>query len=121
MAMVLLSQQVLFIQWDGRAVTTTQMIAWAVLATANLAALLLNGGWFASREVRALANDELTRAHRSQAITGGFAAAMITAVLVFVVSPFEPITAQRAAHMIVSIGLAVALLSFGVLERRALG
>jgi hypothetical protein len=120
LAVVLLAQQSLFISWDGRAVTVVQTAAWLVMVLFLLFALLTSGAWFTPRAVRELANDEVTRANRALAIQRGFIAAMVTGMLVFVVSPIEPISAQRAAHIIVSIGLAVALLVFGLEERKAL-
>ena len=123
LAVLLLAQQSLFISWDGRAVTLVQTVAWivlAVIAEVVLFAIVTGGNWFASARVRALANDEVTRANRAKAIERGFVAAMLTAILVFAISPIEPITAQRAAHLIVSIGLAVTLLVFGLEERKGL-
>lgn len=120
LAVLLLAQQSLFISWDGRAVTLVQTVAWIVLALIVLFAIVTGGNWFASARVRALANDEVTRANRAKAIERGFVAAMLTAILVFAISPIEPITAQRAAHLIVSIGLAVTLLVFGLEERKGL-
>ena len=120
LAVLLLAQQSLFISGDGRAVTLVQTVAWIVLALIVLFAIVTGGNWFASARVRALANDEVTRANRAKAIERGFVAAMLTAILVFAISPIEPITAQRAAHLIVSIGLAVTLLVFGLEERKGL-
>lgn len=121
MAILLLTQQTLFIDWDGRAVSAVQMGGWTILALVMLAYLLTGGHWLAGKRVRELMNDEVTRANRAQALAAGFAGSIITAMLVFLVSPFEPIEAQRAAHMIVSIGLACALIRFALLERKALG
>ena len=120
MAVLLLAHQGLFISWDGRAVTVVQTVAWVVLALVLMFTVISGGAWFAPKRVRDLANDEVTRANRSKAIERGFVAALLTAMLVFVVSPIEPISAQRAAHMIVSIGLAVTLLVFGLEERKAI-
>jgi len=119
MAVLLLAQQSLFMSWDWRAVTLVQTVGWCVLALVLLLVLVTGGAWFATRSVRELANDELTQFNRSKAIERGFVAALLTAILVFAVSPIEPITAQRAAHLIVSIGIAVALLVFGLEERKA--
>ena len=41
---------------------------------------------------------------------------MITGFLVWAVSPFEPLHAQRAANIIVSMGLGCAFVSYGVAE-----
>jgi hypothetical protein len=121
LAVLLLTQQSLFWSWDGRAVTIVQTVAWIVMVVAMLWMLVTGGGLLLPRDVRTLANDEVTQANRAIAIRRGFLAAMLMAMLVFAVSPFEPITAQRAAHLIVSLGLAITLLSFGLLERKSLG
>ncbi|MGF1549229.1 MAG: hypothetical protein ACFBQW_01635 [Sphingomonadaceae bacterium] len=114
-------QQWLFFSRDWQEVTPLQLGAWLVLALLALFFLMSGGLWFASRKVRALANDEITERNRNSAIKGGFAVAVITALLVFALSPFEPISAQRAAHIICSLGLGVALLIFGIEEGRSLG
>lgn len=121
LAVLLLAQQSAFWGWDGRAVTIVQMGVWIVMVVAMVWILLTGGGFRVPRDVKALADDEVTQANRAIAIRRGFLAAILAGILVFVVSPFEPITAQRAAHLIVSIGLAVALLSFGILENKSLG
>lgn len=119
--LLLLSHQGLFFSWEWRAVSLVQTVTWAVLVLAMLFALMTGGNWFTPRKVRELMNDEVTRANRAKAIERGFIGAVLTAILVFVVSPIEPITGQRAAHLIVSIGLAIALAVFGLEERKAYG
>ena len=81
-----------------------------------LGLLLTGGGWFLPKRARTLANDEVTKANRQRGITVGFVAAMITGFLVWAVSPFEPLHAQRAANIIVSMGLGCAFVSYGVAE-----
>jgi stage V sporulation protein SpoVS len=120
LAVLLLAQQTMFFTWDGRAVTAVRTAGWTILALSCLLILLTGGNLLASREVRALANDDVSRANRAVAIERGFLAAMFTAILVFVVAPFEPLSAQHAAHLVVSIGIAVALLVFALKERQAL-
>lgn len=119
MAVLLLTQQGLFLSWDGRAVTIVQTIAWLVLALVLLLTLVTGGNWFMPRRVRELADDEVTRANRAKGVQAGFMASALVAMLVFVVAPFEPISAQRAAHLIVTIGLALGILVFGLAERKA--
>lgn len=113
-------QQWLFFGSDWDEVGPLQLGAWLLLAILALLFLMTGGLWFKSRQVRALANDETTERSRHNAIKGGFIAAIITALLVFAVSPFEPLSAQRAAHLICSLGLGVALLVFGLEESRIL-
>ena len=85
-----------------------------------LLALATGGGWIYSRSVRDLANDEVTRANRDTAIAFGFFAAMVACVALYVLTLFEPLGGRDAVHVIMSIGIAAALLRFGLLERRAL-
>ncbi|WP_294353036.1 hypothetical protein [uncultured Sphingomonas sp.] len=119
--LLLVAQNGLLSHWDWRAVTIVQNLAWLVMAVSALLILLTGGKWLMPPAIHALVDDEVSRENRRTAITRAFAAAITTAMLVFVVAPFEPIDAQRAAHMIVSIGLAVGLLAFGLEERKSLG
>lgn len=119
LAGLLLAQQTVFWKWNWEAVSVTQMAIWTV-SVAVLLWALVNGGFFLFRDVRALANDQVTQANRAAAIRRGFIAAMLTGIIVFVISPYQPITAQRAAHLIISVGLASTLMSFGLLERKSL-
>ena len=118
---VLSVQQWLFFgrAWD--ALSPAQLAIWAVLAFLVLVIVLTGGNWLLPRSLRAYVDDESSRHNRLHAILGGFSAAMLTALIVFVVSPFEPVEAQRAAHLIISIGLGGSLLSFGIAESRAIG
>ena len=109
----LLRRQVLT---DSSAVLTVARI---VLVTAALAALMTGGMYFQSREVRALMNDELSKANRSRALAGGFVITILTAVVVFVVSFFSEVSGTEALHAVVTVGLAGALLRFAMLERKA--
>jgi hypothetical protein len=45
---------------------------------------------------------------------------MGTAALVYGLSFYEPITAREAVRLVVTFGIALALLRFGTLERKAL-
>jgi 4-amino-4-deoxy-L-arabinose transferase-like glycosyltransferase len=95
------------------------LASWVVLVIAALAALMTGGMYFQSREVRKLMDDELSRANRARALAAGFAITIVTAVIVFAVSLFEPVSAPEAIHAVVTVGLAGALLRFAALERRA--
>lgn len=103
-----------------RAVDATRISAWLVWALALLLLLATGGGLFRSSKVRALLNDEGTRAHRLRAIAFGFWAAMLACVAVYVSSAFKPVTAREAVHLVLTLGVGGALLRFGMLERRAL-
>jgi hypothetical protein len=45
---------------------------------------------------------------------------MAGAILLYVVDLFEPMTGRDAIHLLLTVGIAAALLRFGMLERRAL-
>ena len=95
--------------------------AWLVLSLVLLLALATNGFWFQRREIRELINDEQTRANRASAMSVGFIASMLGAMVVYFVEQFEPVSAREAIHIILSLGLGAALIRFGMLERRAHG
>lgn len=123
LAVIYLCQQATFFSGDAppgaRPVDHVKIGAWLVLSLVLLLALSTNGFWFQSPEVRALIDDESTRANRSKAMTAGFIAAMLAAIAVYFVEQFEPVSAREAIHVILSLGLGAALIRFGVLERRA--
>lgn len=118
--LVLSANQWLFFGASWDAVSMTQMIIWLVLMLVVLGIVLTGGNWPLPKAVRRLTDDEATRASAGKALKRGFAATMVTALIVFVVAPFEPISAQRAAHLIISTGLGLALLVFGLEERHNL-
>lgn len=118
---VLSANQWLFFSREWNQVTAVQMTLWLAMILLVLALLATGGLWFSSSTVRKLANDEIARESRKRAFLGGFVAAMLMALIVFVVSPFEPLSAQRAAHIIISIALGVALVSYGIEEIRRRG
>ncbi|PZT90673.1 MAG: hypothetical protein DI637_03235 [Citromicrobium sp.] len=115
--LILLVQQGTLYAWDWGSDSLVQILLNVGFTLVMLALLLTGGGWFLSRRARALANDEVTQAHRNRGIRIGFATAIVTACLVFSVSPFDPLHAQRAANIIVSMGLGMAFLTYGLAER----
>lgn len=126
LALFFITQQAsFFIEGSGgsaeRAVDHVKLGAWLVLSLVLLAALWTGGFWLQKREVRDLMDDEVTRAHRAAALSIGFLVAMLTAIALYVVDLFEPMTSRMAIHLIVTFGIAAALIRFGLLERRALG
>ena len=114
--LVLVVPQVALANWDWEAVTWWQVAIWLVLVGIAASTLFLGGMWF-PRDLREIGEDEVTQANRAKAVTRGFLAALFVAMLVFLIAPFEPLSAQRAAHLIVSVGLLCALLSFGIEEQ----
>lgn len=104
---------------NARTVDHLHIAGWVVLSAVLLLILATGGGWFQPRAVRDRANDEVTRAHRGAALALGFFAAMLTGIGLYVLDQFEPMTAAEAIHLIMTIGIAAALIRFGMLERRA--
>ena len=121
LAIIYLSQQASYFASSpgDRAVDHVKVGAWVLLSLVLLAALTTKGFWLRSREVRDMIDDETTRAHRGDALGWGFVMAILTAIALYFVAMFEPLTAREAIHAIVSLGLAAALVRFGLLERRA--
>lgn len=122
LAVIYLTQQAsFFVAGNGdRTVDHVKVGAWVLLSLVLLAALTTKGFWLKAREVRDMIDDEGTRAHRGDAQGWGFVVAMLTAIALYFVAMIEPVTAGEAIHLIVSLGLAAAILRFGMLERRAL-
>jgi hypothetical protein len=123
LAVALLAQQAVFFTGAGRGerlVDHVQTGAWIVLSIVLLLVLATGGGWLYSRQVRDLANDEVTRANRAIALRTGFLVGMAAAIVVYVLTLAESISGREAAHIILTSGIASALLSMGFLERRAL-
>jgi hypothetical protein len=102
-----------------RAVDHVRIGAWVVMSAAILFALYTGGSWFRSAPVRAMLNDEATRANRAVAMQWGFSAAIVAGILIYVYQGVAQFTTREAIHLIVSAGLVAALIRFGMLERRA--
>lgn len=101
-----------------RAVERVDLAAWIVLSAVLIGVLWTGGMWFRGRRVRALLNDETTRANRADALSLGFLAAMIAGLILYAVGDAMQIGTREAIHLIVSAGLVSAMLRFGFLERR---
>ncbi len=93
--------------------------AWVALSLVLLAALTTTGFWWHRKEVRDMIDDEGTRAHRVSALGWGYVMAILSAVTLFLLSIFEPISAREAIHVIVSLGIGAAIIRFAMLEHRA--
>jgi hypothetical protein len=125
LAAVFLAQQASY--WSGphvdegsRMVNHVAVSGYIAMSTVLLILLSTGGGWFRGAQVRALTNDESTRANRAEGFRVGFLATMIGAIALYVISLFEPLGGREAIHVLMTIGIAAALLRFGLLERRAL-
>lgn len=123
LAVIFLAQQASYfstpVTANPRPVDTVKISAWLVLSIVLLAALATKGFWAHSREVRNLIDDENTQANRHHAMQSGFLFAMGAGVCVYVMTMFTPVTAREAVHIIMSAGIATALIQWGFLERRA--
>lgn len=103
----------------GRAVDHFKVGAWVVMSLALLLALYSGGGLLRGKAIREMMNDENTRANRATALSQGFLAAILTAIAGYFINQFEPVRGDEVAHLVVTIGIAVAMIRFGALERRA--
>ena len=81
--------------------------------------LATGGGWRYGKAVRALLDDEATRAHRAQAYAAGFWALTLCALGLYVAAPFVRMKLGEAAHILLSVAVAVPAMRFVMLERRA--
>lgn len=121
-AVLFLGQQASYLDgasFGDKPVDHVRIAAWLAMSIVQLAMLITGGGWLYPRSVRQLANDETTRAHRDQAFRAGFLASMTSCIIIYFVALFRPIGGTQAIHLVMTAGLAVALLWLGFLERRA--
>jgi hypothetical protein len=81
--------------------------------------LATGGGWRYGKAVRALLDDESTRAHRAQAYAAGFWALALCALALYAAAPFIRLETGEIAHILLSVAVAVPALRFVMLERRA--
>jgi hypothetical protein len=123
LAVIFLSQQASFFsQMSGGehvSAEKAKISAWLVLSVVLLLGLATKGFWLEPKAVRDLVDDENTRANRNEAMRWGFLFAMAGAIGVYVLTMFEVVTGREAVHIVLSFGIAAALLRWAVLERRA--
>jgi hypothetical protein len=124
LVIIFLSQQATFFSTvnspSPHSAYTVKISAWLVLSIVLLAALSTKGFWLQPREVRDLIDDENTRANRNEAMRWGFLFSMGVAIAVYALTLFDvTVTARDAVHIVMTMGLATALIRWGVLERRA--
>ena len=113
------SQGIYFGAPDATRDSVPRIGAWIVMVLLIL--LLIGTGGFAlrGRAVRHLLNDESARANRVAAQATGFWATILSLLVVYVESMFDPVTLNQAVHIVGTIGVGAALISFAVRERRA--
>lgn len=121
LALIFLSQQITYFTTVRglESTPTIKISAWLVLSIVLLAALATKGFWLQPKEVRDLIDDENTRANRNDAMRWGFVLSMATAIGIETLTMFDTVKAREAIHIIMSTGLAVALIRWGYLEHRA--
>jgi len=95
--------------------------AWLILVLLMLMLLATGGFLLRGRKVRDLLNDEASRHNRLASQALGFWVTILSALAVYVESIFDPVTFNEAIHIIVTLGVGAALISFAVRERRAHG
>lgn len=122
LGLIFLAGQPLYFANMGDPASTPNRVrfaAWLVWAIVLLAGLAFAGGLMRSREVRALMEDEGTIANRMRAYAAGFWAGAVSAVALYALSIFENLKGREAIHIILAVSVAVAVIRFGMLERRA--
>ena len=105
---------------DGYGATGWRAYAWAFNAFLLLLLLLPIGGLKWGPRVRALVNDEVSRANSRDGATWGFAAAMLIALAVYIWGPALGLSTRDGVYLVVTPTTAIALLRFAWLESRAL-
>ena len=93
--------------------------AWIILVVLILMLIATGGFLLRGRKVRDLLNDETSRLNRLASQALGFWVAIITALALYIESIFDPLTFNEGVHIIVTLGVGAALISFAVRERRA--
>jgi hypothetical protein len=93
--------------------------AWLILMVLMLFLLATGGFLLRGRAVRELLNDESARANRLAAQAVGFWATIIALLAVYVESMFDPVNLNEAVHIVGTVGVGAALISFATRERRA--
>jgi hypothetical protein len=120
LGLLFLAGQPLYFANSGVEAAQLKTAVWLVWAILLLLALAFAGGHLSGKAVRALMEDEVSKANRMRAYAAGFWAAMAATVCLYGVSLFDNIKGREALHLVLTIAVATALLRFALLERRAL-
>jgi hypothetical protein len=96
-----------------------RVAAWLILVVLIMFLLATGGFLLRGRSVRDLLNDENSRSNRLAAQAMGFWVTVLAALAVYVESMFAPVSLDEGVHVIVTLGVGAALISFAMRERRA--
>lgn len=94
-------------------------IMWSLNVILLLAFLATGGGLLNNPQIRALVNDEVSRANYRTSVIAGFWVAMTSALVLYLVPAFAWLTAKQALYSVITLSVAVASLAFAYLELRA--
>lgn len=103
-----------------RTVEFVALFGWLAMAMMLMLVLRTGGMWLRDPAVRALANDDVTRANRAEAAEWGFSAAILVAAVGVVTASLTAMPALFALRMVILVGLFTATMRFVRLERAAL-
>jgi magnesium-transporting ATPase (P-type) len=93
--------------------------AWLILVILIMMLIATGGFLLRGRKVRDLLNDETSRLNRLASQALGFWVTIITSLVLYVESMFDPLTFNEGVHILVTLGVGSALISFAARERRA--
>ena len=94
-------------------------VMWALNVVLLLAFLATGGGLLTNPQIRALVNDEVSRANYRTSVVAGFWVAMTSALALYLVPVFAALTGKQTLYLVLTLSVAVASLSFAYLELRA--
>ncbi len=122
-AAIFIAQQAAYFAEPDAAVRLVDQVkigAWLALSVVLLLTLATGGSWLRSKRVRALMDDDSSRANRAGALGLAFIVTMATGIGLYALSLYEPMNGREVIHLLVSIGIVTALLRFVYLEKRDL-
>lgn len=96
-----------------------RLALWLLMVVLTALNLTTVGGWFKSRDLVALLNDEVTRDHRRTALAVGFWAALASSFALTLVTSNHPLAAADTTRVTITAALMAALIAFATLELRA--
>lgn len=94
-------------------------IMWSVNVILLLAFLATGGGLLNNPQIRALVNDEVSRANYRASVIIGFWTAMISALVLYLVPAFAWMNAKQSLYSVLTLSVAITSLAFAYLELRA--